>query len=227
MRRLPAGAELPPAVVSEAHELNFLLLRQKAAEHLRQHADDFKPFVLQVRPLCGRCHDPPALVPGRKGPHLVTSHVLVTPHTHVFRPRPDPCCPSCNLDPLQEDLAAAGGGDDAFEAYCAEVEGTAAWGGQVELQVGPWRSLHAASCAWLRGACCGCTATCREAAGAAVGAAVQLVVPAGRKALWRTSTRVPVPSFPPSSGARPRAVLPHSRVQRGPACAGAWGGAQG
>jgi hypothetical protein len=43
---------------------------------------------------------------------------------------------------LQEDLASGGGGDDAFEAYCAEVEGTAAWGGQVELQVGP-AALHA------------------------------------------------------------------------------------
>lgn len=35
---------------------------------------------------------------------------------------------------LEEDLAASAGGDDAFEAYCAELEGTAAWGGQVELQ---------------------------------------------------------------------------------------------
>ena len=38
---------------------------------------------------------------------------------------------------LQEDAAgAARDGECAFEAYCSEVEGTAAWGGQVELQVG-------------------------------------------------------------------------------------------
>ena len=34
---------------------------------------------------------------------------------------------------LQEDTAGEGE-EDAFEAYCAEVESTAAWGGQVELQ---------------------------------------------------------------------------------------------
>ncbi len=46
--------------------------------------------------------------------------------------------PQLNLQAVlwsQEDLAASAGGDDAFEAYCAELEGTAAWGGQVELQV--------------------------------------------------------------------------------------------
>jgi hypothetical protein len=53
LQRLPASVEPPPAVDSEGDELNFLLLRQKAAEHLRTHADAFKPFVLQARPACG------------------------------------------------------------------------------------------------------------------------------------------------------------------------------
>ena len=60
------------------------------------------------------------------------------------------CCATCHLFWLvwfvtryslparrQEDLAS-GGGDDLFEAYCTELETTAAWGGQVELQVGVW-----------------------------------------------------------------------------------------
>ena len=50
---------------------------------------------------------------------------------------------TCPAICLQEDLAASAGGDDAFEAYCAELEGTAAWGGQVELQVGLGASSEA------------------------------------------------------------------------------------
>ncbi|PRW59631.1 OTU domain-containing 6B-like [Chlorella sorokiniana] len=82
LQRLPEGVAPPPADAGEDEEdeLNFLLLRQRAAAYMRAHADHFKPFV------------------------------------------------------LEEDLAASAGGDDAFEAYCSELEGTAAWGGQVELQ---------------------------------------------------------------------------------------------
>ncbi|EFN50896.1 hypothetical protein CHLNCDRAFT_141719 [Chlorella variabilis] len=81
LQQLPAEVAPPPTAEGEqdADELNFLLLRQKVAEHMRQHAEEFKPFV------------------------------------------------------LPEDLAS-GGGDDLFEAYCTELETTAAWGGQVELQ---------------------------------------------------------------------------------------------
>ena len=39
-------------------------------------------------------------------------------------------------------MATSGTGDDAFEAYCYELESTAAWGGQVELQV-RWRAALA------------------------------------------------------------------------------------
>lgn len=83
LQRLPAEVAQPPAAAEQAggeEELNFLVLRQRAAEWMRAHAEEFKPFV------------------------------------------------------LKEDAATAGDGDDAFDAYCREVETTAAWGGQVELQ---------------------------------------------------------------------------------------------
>ncbi|KAL4424340.1 hypothetical protein ABPG75_001641 [Micractinium tetrahymenae] len=89
LQRLPAEVPQPPPPAAEQaaeeedeeeEELNFLSLRQRAAEWMRAHAAEFKPFV------------------------------------------------------LEEDVATAGDGDDAFEAYCREVETTAAWGGQVELQ---------------------------------------------------------------------------------------------
>lgn len=58
---------------------------------------------------------------------------------------------TCPTICLQEDLAASAGGDDAFEAYCAELEGTAAWGGQVELQVGaPTASVGCQICRSLQ-----------------------------------------------------------------------------
>ena len=58
---------------------------------------------------------------------------------------------TCPAICLQEDLAASAGGDDAFEAYCAELEGTAAWGGQVELQVGaPTASVGCQICRSLQ-----------------------------------------------------------------------------
>ena len=53
LQRLPQGVEQPPAAAEAQEagegELNFLLLRQKAAEYMRQHAEEFKPFVLEVR----------------------------------------------------------------------------------------------------------------------------------------------------------------------------------
>ncbi|KAL4431981.1 hypothetical protein ABPG77_000248 [Micractinium sp. CCAP 211/92] len=84
LQRLPAEVPPPPPPAEQAEgeeeELSFLALRQLAAEWMRTHAEEFKPFV------------------------------------------------------LEEDAVAAGNGGDAFEAYCQEIETTAAWGGQVELQ---------------------------------------------------------------------------------------------
>lgn len=88
LQRLPEEVAPPPAVEAgdageegKQEELSFLLLRQKAAEYMRRHADQFKPFVLE-----------------------------------------------------EDATTTSGSGDDAFEAYCTEIETTAAWGGQVELQ---------------------------------------------------------------------------------------------
>lgn len=93
LQRLPSEVPQPPAMAAgergaEAGQeeedgeggLSFLALRQRAAEWMRRHAEQFKPFV------------------------------------------------------LQEDATTAGDGEDVFEAYCTELESTAAWGGQVELQ---------------------------------------------------------------------------------------------
>ena len=53
LQRLPQGVEQPPAAAEAREagegELTFLLLRQRAAEYMRQHAEEFKPFVLEVR----------------------------------------------------------------------------------------------------------------------------------------------------------------------------------
>jgi hypothetical protein len=50
LQRLPAEVAPPPAAaeLEVGEELSFLVLRQKAAEYMRQHADEFKPFVLEV-----------------------------------------------------------------------------------------------------------------------------------------------------------------------------------
>lgn len=64
LQQLPAEVAPPPTAEGEqdADELNFLLLRQKVAEHMRQHAEEFKPFVLPVRCLLLLRYLPPLLV---------------------------------------------------------------------------------------------------------------------------------------------------------------------
>eukprot|EP00887_Chlorella_sp_A99_P006748 scaffold3.g6748.t1 len=77
----PTADELGAAAGGAGGAPSCLQLRAAAAEHMRSHADAFRPFV------------------------------------------------------LPEDASApADGGEDAFQAYCREVEATAAWGGQPELQ---------------------------------------------------------------------------------------------
>ena len=48
LQRLPA--ELAPAVpgFGPGEEVGFMALRRLTAEHLRAHADEFRPFVLEV-----------------------------------------------------------------------------------------------------------------------------------------------------------------------------------
>ncbi len=51
LQRLPAEVPPPPPPAEQAEgeeELNFLTLRQLAAEWMRAHAEEFKPFVLEV-----------------------------------------------------------------------------------------------------------------------------------------------------------------------------------
>ena len=63
LQRLPAEVPPPPAAQSQGEqegeeegegELNFLALRQRAAEWMRAHADEFEPFVLPVSEAGGR-----------------------------------------------------------------------------------------------------------------------------------------------------------------------------
>lgn len=55
----------------------------------------------------------------------------------------------CASSRVQEDATASSGSDDSFEAYCTELESTAAWGGQVELQARfGWPACCCALCHW-------------------------------------------------------------------------------
>ena len=112
LARLPEGVPPPPAAGDAAgdnagDELNFLMLRQRAAAYMRAHAGQFKPFMLPVGGrlcmvgvcLCVGVGRGRACRPGAAGGCLACSvPCLAAPRsappllTHPRRPLPPPGC---------------------------------------------------------------------------------------------------------------------------------------